>query len=167
MVADQAPDQVTHTVVVAGFYPRDGRSLLDDWGSDDAGHTAERTSIEQAGMIWAPPATEGLDADPGLNADQARWLGQRLVPHPGHTIVDPVAMQTPITEQPVTVVANVGDGDPSETLPDNLRGEVPDEWTMRTIPAGWLHRDSREVIGRVGIDDRHWFSGETTEGRGR
>ena len=32
IVADRLPDFAVHTTVVCGFFPRDGRSLLDDWG---------------------------------------------------------------------------------------------------------------------------------------
>lgn len=136
MVADQAADLVAHTVIVAGFFPRHGRSLLDDWGSSADERSAERVEIEEAGMVWAPPPVEGLAADPGLNPDQAGWLHQRLVPHPGHTVLEPAVLQRSIAEQSVTVVADVGAGDPRSTLPDDLADENLDTWEFRSIPAG-------------------------------
>ena len=133
MVADQAPERVVHTVIIAGFYPRDGRSLLDDWSADAGERAAERAAIEQAGMLWAPPPAGGLDADPGLDSAQARWLGRRLRPHPGRTVLDPASMQRSITEQSVTVVAA---GDPRATLPEDLAGTMTSDWSFRSIPEG-------------------------------
>ena len=136
MVADRAPELVVHTVIVAGFYPRDGRCLLDDWGSDADERASERADIERAGMIWAAPPSEGLEADAGLDPEQARWLGRRLRPHPGRTVLDPASMQRSIADRSVTVVADVGDGDPRSTLPDDLARAEPDGWRFRSIPEG-------------------------------
>lgn len=136
IAADRAPDRIVRTVVVAGFFPCDGRSLLDDWGSSDAERADERGEIERARMIWAPPPAEGLDADAGLDAEQAAWLGERLVPHPGHTILDPATMRRPITDQAVTVVADMGERDPRATLPDHLDASDLDHWVFRTVPCG-------------------------------
>ena len=137
IVADRLPDQVVRTVIAAGFFPQTGRSLLDDWGSSSDERESERTDIERAGMVWAPPPDQGIETDEGLDVDQARWLGQRLAPHPGHTILDAASMQRPITEQRVTVVANVGDGgDPRSTLPEDLKQVDLDKWDFHTVPAG-------------------------------
>ena len=137
LVADRLPDQVARTVIVAGFFPRHDRSLLDDWGTGRDEQTSERAAIERAGMVWAPPPAEGIDSDEGLDVEHARWLGQRLVPHPGHTILDPASMRRPITEQRVTVVANVGTGgDPRTTLPVDLAHEELGTWTFQSLPAG-------------------------------
>ena len=137
IVADRLPDQVVRIVIVAGFFPRNGRSLLDDWGSSNDERESERADIERAGMVWAPPPAEGIETDDGLDVDQAFWLGQRLTPHPGHTILDAASMQRPITEQRVTVVANVGDGaDPRSTLPEDLKQADLDKWDFQTVPAG-------------------------------
>lgn len=136
MVADRAPDQVVHAVIVAGFLPRDGRSLLDDWGDDAEARAAERADIEEAGMVWHPPPAEGVSADPGLSPAQARWLGERLSPHPGRTVLDPVRLDRPLAERSVTVVANVGEGDPRSTLPADLADEPLDRWRFRSVPAG-------------------------------
>lgn len=136
MVADRRPDRVVQTVIVTGFFPRDGRSLLDDWGPGPDERDAERADIERAGMVWAPPPTEGVAADPGLDEEQARWLGDRLVPHPGRTILDPATMRRPITDRRVTVVADVGDGDPRSTLPADLADADLDRWEFRSVPPG-------------------------------
>lgn len=153
MVADQLPELVVHTVIVAGFYPRDGRSLLDDWGSDSEERTGERADIEQAGMVWAPPPDEGLEADPGLDPEQARWLGQRLQPHPGRTILDPASMNRPITDQRLTVVPNVGDGDPMSTLPADLAVSDLSNWTFRSIPEGhWPMLGQPDLLDEVLIE---------------
>lgn len=137
IVADRLPDRVVRTVVVAGFFPRDGRSLLDDWGSSADERASERADIERAGVVWAPPPIEGIEADEGLDDDQARSLGERLVPHPGRTILDPARMQRSITERDVTVVADVGSsGDPRSTLPDDLARADLGRWSFRTVPPG-------------------------------
>ncbi len=151
IVADRLPDQVVRTVIVAGFFPRDGRSLLDDWGSNSDERESERADIERAGMVWAPPPTAGIEADEALDVDQARWLGQRLVPHPGRTILDAASMQRPITEQHVTVIANVGSsGDPRSTLPDDLARSDLVKWDLQTVPAGhWPMLGCPEELDRV------------------
>ena len=136
MVADRVPELVRHTVVVSGFYPRDGRCLLDDWGSDARERASERADIERAGGIWAPPPAEGLEADAGLDPDSARWLGRRLRPHPGRTVLDPASMRRPIADRSVTAVADVGDGDPRSALPDDLARAELKGWRFRSLPEG-------------------------------
>lgn len=136
IVADRLPGLVARTALVSGFYPRAGRSLLDDWGPDAAARARERDAIEKAGMIWAPPPIDGIAADPGLDAEQAEWLGQRLQPHPGHTITDEVTIRRPITEHTVTVIADAGDDDPRQSLPDWLARNDLSHWTFRSVPEG-------------------------------
>ena len=87
-------------------------------------------------MVWAPPPAEGIAADEGLDGSQAQWLGERLVPHPGRTILDPASMQRPITEQRLTVIANVGNAEPRSTLPDDLTHAELDLWNFAAVPAG-------------------------------
>ena len=136
IVADRRPDLVLRTTIVCGFYPLDGRSLLDDWGPDAESRAAERAAIEQAGTIWAPPPPEGIASDPGLDAEQAAWLGRRLQPHPGRTITDAVVMQRPITEQSVTVIADAGAGDARQDLPDDIADDDLSHWTFRSVAEG-------------------------------
>lgn len=136
MVADRRPDLVPRIAVVCGFFPRPGRSLLDDWGSAAQERADERAEIERVGMLWAPPPAAGLAADPSLDEADVEWLAQRLVPHPGRAILAPVTMRCPVSEQAVTVIADVGDGDRRSTLPADLADADLSRWDFRPIPAG-------------------------------
>lgn len=129
-------DLAVHTTIICGFYPRDGRSLLDDWGPSDEARAAERSDIEQAGMIWAPPPTDGIESDPSLDAETAAWLGDRLQPHPGRTIFDAATVTRPITEQSVTVIADTGENDPRNSLPSNLADNDLANWGFQSVPEG-------------------------------
>jgi len=59
-VADRRPEGVLRSVHVASFLPRDGRSLLDDWGDDLDMQELERQQVRNGGLLWAPPPHEAL-----------------------------------------------------------------------------------------------------------
>ena len=121
-VADRAPERVARTVFVQSFLPADGHSLLDAFGGDAA---EEARQIQRDGGWWAPPTEEGLAQEPDLDEAQARALRDRLVPHPGRTVREPVRMGRALADLPGTFVVE------ADT-------EVPSE--LRRVPAEHIHR---------------------------
>lgn len=129
--ADRRPEVVVGSVHVGSFLPRDGRSLLDDWGDDLDARSAEQQQVRDDGLLWAAPLAGMLDNEPDLTARQRAWLVERFVPHPGLTVLDPAVMSRPVTEQPVIFVA-----DTAHELPSELRGDQPSEWRLEVIGGG-------------------------------
>ena len=125
-VTDRAPDRISHAVFVQSFLPADGRSLLGAFGG---GAAEEARQIQRDGGWWAPPTQEGLAQEPDLDEEQARALSQRLVPHPGRTVQEPVRMHRSLPDLPATYVLESGTDVPAEL------GGVPAEH-VRYITAG-------------------------------
>ena len=125
-VADRASDRVARTVFVQSFLPADGRSLLDDFGGDAA---EEARRIRRDGGWWAPPTQEGLAQEPDLDEERAGALRDRLVPHPGRTVQEPVRMRRPLADLAATFVVGADGEVPAE------RRDVPAE-RVRRIDAG-------------------------------
>lgn len=140
IVVGQAVDRlrgVDHrSVHIGSFLPRDGRSLLDDWGADPDARGRERAQVRESGLLWDPPPAAALEAESALTAQQRRYLGERFVPHPGRTVLDPVSMGRPVTEQPVTFVSTQGgDADPLDAIGAELRDQVGD-WHLEALDGG-------------------------------
>lgn len=136
-VAERVPERIRHSVYVASFLPRDGRSLIDDWGDDEDMRVQERQDILDNGRVWEPPPAEGLPEIGDLSESDARWLSENFTPHPGGTVLDEVRLQTPITDQALTFVATGPEGeDPMASLPPELSASTPERWTLRTLTSG-------------------------------
>lgn len=103
--ADRLGDRVVGLIHVGAFLPRDGRSLLDDWGDSDDDRAQERADIETSGMLWQAPTRQMLDHEADLTPGDRDALAARLTPHPGRTILDPAQLSTPVERQPSTYVA--------------------------------------------------------------
>lgn len=133
-VADHLPDRVASSIHFRSFLPSDGRSLIDDWGSDSKERAQERTAVEAGNghpFHWAPPTPEALALEPGLNPADREYLSTRFAPHPGHTVVDPAHMDRPITKQRGLFIA------PAETaIPAVLRTPEAFGWEIRVMYSG-------------------------------
>lgn len=141
-VADRRPGRVAHTMFVEAFLPRDGRSLLDDWG-DAHTRSQERADVEQAGA-WAPP-TQGLELEPDLDAQTRGWLAANFVPHPPRTILDPAEMARPVEELGATFVSCARDAD--APLPASVERLARDAgWDVQQIVAGHWPMVSRPAV---------------------
>ena len=128
-VVDRAPDRVAHTVFVDAFLPHDGRSMLDAFPEDQ--REEELAQISANGGRWPAPDATGAADGHGLSPDQARWLAERLVDHPGRTVSEPAALDRPLAEQRATYIAcSFGDSDDVAAM----RGEP--NWTFRTLETG-------------------------------
>lgn len=53
--------RLRRSVHIASFLPRDGRSLLDDWGPDEQQRRDENGQVRNDGMLWAPPLLTNLN----------------------------------------------------------------------------------------------------------
>lgn len=108
--ADRLGDRVRGTIHLGSFIPRDGRSLLDDWGESDDERAQERADIEEAGGLWLAPTREMLEYESDLRAQDRDFLAANFTPHPGRTITDPAHLAVPASEQPSAYVAVAPDG---------------------------------------------------------
>ena len=102
-VADRAPDRVAHTVFIDAFLPRDGRAMLDAFGERQ--RQDELRQISENRDRWPDPEVAGIVDGHGLSVEQARWLAERLVDHPGRTVSEPAVLNRPLAEQRATYIA--------------------------------------------------------------
>ena len=111
-VADRVPDRVAHTVFVDAFLPHDGKSMLDAF--DERQRKEELRQIAANSGFWPAPDVAGAADGHGLSTEQARWLVERLVDHPGRTVSEPAVLKRPLAEQrviqPLDSVAQHGTG---------------------------------------------------------
>lgn len=136
-VADRIPHLVRRSVHLGSYLPRDGRSLIDDWGADAHARAAERQQIVRDGMLWAPPPSQALAAEPDLTPDSRARLAARFVWHPGRTLLDPARLDRPVTDQRVSYVAlNPAGADSHGDLPPELANGLPPSWRLRTLVSG-------------------------------
>jgi pimeloyl-ACP methyl ester carboxylesterase len=128
-VGDRAPDRVAHTVFVDAFLPRDGKSMLDAFPKPQ--RDDELRQIAENGGRWPKPDLEGALDGHGLSAEQARWLVNRLVDHPGRTVSEPAPLTRPLSQQQATYIACSFE-DSEEVAA--MRHEPT--WTFRTLKVG-------------------------------
>jgi pimeloyl-ACP methyl ester carboxylesterase len=100
-VADREPVRVG-TVFVDAFLPHEGKSMLDAFSESQREHKLRQ--IAENGGCWPPPDVAGAADGHGLSAEQARWLVERLVDHPGRTVSEPLVLNRPwrSSEQPTS-----------------------------------------------------------------
>ncbi|MCC2594280.1 alpha/beta hydrolase [Tessaracoccus sp. OS52] len=151
MVVGQVADRLGQSVAsvhFASFLPRDGRSLLDDWGPDDAARAQERAEIVAAAHLWAPPPRAALDLEKGLSPDDRGLLAARFTPHPGRTVLDPAKMRKPVTSQEATFVAT------SEAdVPAILHSAAADDWDIQILDGGhWAMLEQPEAVAALVAD---------------
>lgn len=128
-VADRARDRVARTVFVDAFLPHHGKSLLDAFGERQ--REDELRQIAENRGRWPAPDVSGAADGHGLSTDQARWLVERLVDHPGRTVSEPAIMNRPLAEQRATyIVCSFEESDDVAAM----RSEP--SWTFRTLGGG-------------------------------
>jgi len=154
-VADTLPARVLHSIHFESFLPRDGRSLLDDWGPNAAARQAEIDAIARAGA-WAHPVATELAGEQDLDEAQRRWLLGGFSPHPARTVLDPARMTWPVEQQSATCVVSLAR--PGDALPEHaehLQNEPT--WTVRTVVAGHWPMVSRpsDVADLISEASRH------------
>lgn len=128
-VADRVPDRVAHTVFVDAFLPHDGESMLDAFPEPQ--RKDELRQIAENGGRWPAPNVANAADGQGLSIEQARWLVERMVAHPGRTVSEPTVLNRPLAEQRATYVkCSFGDSDDVAAL-----HEEPN-WSFRNLDAG-------------------------------
>ena len=136
-VADRIPERIRRSIHVGAFLPRDGRSLVDDWGDDEAARDAERQDIRDDGMLWAPPPIAALITVRDLEPVDVEGLLAGVVEHPGHTVLEPARLADPVTTQRITFVATTEDDEaPYGELPPELSIGVPGGWRVQSVGGG-------------------------------
>jgi pimeloyl-ACP methyl ester carboxylesterase len=129
VVADRAPDCVVHTVYIEAFLPHSGKSTLDAFAGLLRAH--ELRSITENHGRWPIPDVAVVGEGQGLSAEQAQWLVERLVDHPGRPLTEPICLTHPLeTQQATYVVCRMEHFD--ERLADDVE-------RMRAVP-GWSFR---------------------------
>lgn len=128
-VADRVPERVKHTVYVDAFLPHSGKSMLDAFS--EAQRADELKQIADHGGLWPAPEVAGAADGHGLSQEQAQWLVERLVNHPGRTVSEPAVLGRPLSKQNATYILCSFElsGDVAA-----LRAEP--SWTFRKLEAG-------------------------------
>jgi pimeloyl-ACP methyl ester carboxylesterase len=128
-VADRAPDRVSHTVFVEAFLPHDRKSMLHAFPEPQ--REDELRQIAENDGRWPAPDLESVADGHGLSVEQARWLTERLVDHPGRTVSELAVLNRPLAEQRATYVA-CSFGDSNDVA--SMRGEP--NWSFRALRTG-------------------------------
>ena len=128
-VAERASERVAHTVYVNAFLPHDGQSMLEAF--PEAQRADERKQIADNGGRWPAPNVEGAADGHGLSREQAQWLVERFVDHPGRTLSEPAALEQALSQQNATYILC------SFELPSDVAA-LRDEptWRYRELEAG-------------------------------
>jgi pimeloyl-ACP methyl ester carboxylesterase len=136
IVADRVPQRVVRTVLIESFLPTDGQSALGHF-PEPLRMDEERVILESGGRWPVPDVTvvaEGQD----LSFEQARSLVERCVGHPGRPLLDPVTLQRPVAEQPVTYII---------CAKDHYAGQISAEVEAMRAEPSWAFRS---------LDTGHW-----------
>jgi pimeloyl-ACP methyl ester carboxylesterase len=131
-VADRAPERVARTVFVEAFLPRDGRAMLDSISEE--GREEELRQIAENRGRWPAPTFDEVAHGNGMSAEQARWLSERFVGHPGRTISEPAALARPLAGQRATYIACTMGGHWRSGEVAAMREEPT--WAFRTLETG-------------------------------
>ena len=147
-VADRAPDRVAHTVFVDAFLPHDGKSMLDAFPEPQ--RKDELRQIAENGGRWPAPDVAGAADGHGLCVEQARWLVERLVDHPGRTVSEPAVLSRPLAKQRATYIACT-----FEISDDVAAMREEPSWTFRTLQTGhWPMVSAPDELVALLTDER-------------
>ena len=91
--AGSAPQRVKHVVILDGFLPADGQSLVDLKGDVFLERVKDRA--KRAGCPWLVPPPEDEDFDL-TDAEDIRWMRSKLTPHPLRSFTEPVKIAHPL-----------------------------------------------------------------------
>ncbi|WP_433241107.1 alpha/beta fold hydrolase [Streptosporangium sp. CA-135522] len=133
-VADRAPDRVAHTVFVEGFLPHDGTSMLQIF--------PERQRADELRLItenhgrWPIPDAAVVADGQDLSDEQARWLVERFVGHPGRTISEPAVLTRPLSQQRATYVVCELEHFDGKVSDDVAAMRAEPNWTFHTLKTG-------------------------------
>lgn len=153
MVTSQVADRVDRLVVglihFGGFMPKDGRSLLDDWGDSPSARERERQEITEAGNLWLPPRRQALEHEWDLTDADRSLLAEQFTPHPGRTVTDPARLDADPSGQPTTYVILSPEDASAEG--GAIEAAAPDGWRVERLVSGHWPMLSRtdEVVDLI------------------
>jgi pimeloyl-ACP methyl ester carboxylesterase len=134
LVADRSLHRVEHVVYIEGFLPQEGRSTIDAFQDPVRDHEL-RCIVENQGR-WPAPDAETLNDGQGLSTEQAGWLAEKLVDHPGRPLTDVVHLLRPLLRQRATYIVCLMDHF-DERLADDVEGmRAASNWTFRYLDTG-------------------------------
>jgi hypothetical protein len=100
----------------------------------ESGREEELRQISANSGRWPAPNAAEVAHERDLSAEQARWLAERFVGHPGRTVSEPVVLKRPLAEQRATYVACTMGGHSDSEEVAAMREEP--NWTFRGLEAG-------------------------------
>ncbi|MEV4101417.1 alpha/beta fold hydrolase [Nonomuraea sp. NPDC049649] len=133
-VADRARDRVARTVLVEGFLPHHGRSMLHAFPERLRGQ--ELRLIAANGGRWPAPDHTVVGDGQGLTRAQARWLAGRFVGHPGRTVAEPATLSAPLARQRGSYVICSQDHFEGRVAPDVSALRAEPTWDFHTLDTG-------------------------------
>jgi pimeloyl-ACP methyl ester carboxylesterase len=134
IVADRVPERVTRTVFIEGLLPHNGRSALDAF--PDAMRETELMLIAEHGGRWPIPDVTVVEDGQDLTTDQAKWLVDRFVGHPGRTLTDPVVLSRPVADQLATYIVCEREHFDGRLPADVVAMRAEPTWTFRSLDTG-------------------------------
>ncbi|MGV9773871.1 alpha/beta fold hydrolase [Streptosporangium sp. NPDC003464] len=133
-VADRAPGRVARTVFVEGFLPHDGTSMLQVF--------PERQRADELRLIaenrgrWPVPDVAAVADGQDLSIEQARWLVERSVGHPGRTLSEPAVLARPLTQQRASYIVCELEHFDGRVSDDVAAMRAEPNWTFHTLKTG-------------------------------
>ncbi|WP_405146118.1 alpha/beta hydrolase [Sphaerisporangium sp. NBC_01403] len=134
LVADRAPDRVTHTVFVEGFLPHDGKSMLHAF--PERLRAGELALIAENSGRWPIPDVTIVAEGQDLSTQQAQWLVERFVGHPGHTLSEPAVLTRPLAQQRASYIVCSKEHFGGRVSDDVAAMRAEPNWTFHTINTG-------------------------------
>ncbi|GGK90736.1 hypothetical protein Sme01_53010 [Sphaerisporangium melleum] len=133
-VADRAPERVARTVFVEGFLPHDGKSMLHAF--PERVRAGELQLIAENHGRWPVPDVAAVAEGQGLSARKARWLVDRLVGHPGHTLMEPAVLNRPLGHQRASYIVCTKEHFGGRVSDDVAAMRAEPNWTFHTLDTG-------------------------------
>ncbi|GII88180.1 hypothetical protein Ssi03_61700 [Sphaerisporangium siamense] len=133
-VADRAPGRVAHTVFVEGFLPHHGKSMLHAF--PERQRAGELRLIAENRGRWPTPDVTIVADGQDLSFQQANWLVERFVGHPGHTLSEPAVLTRPLEQQRATYVVCAKDHFGGKISPDVAAMRGRPNWSFHTLNTG-------------------------------
>lgn len=133
-VADRAPGRVARTVFVEGFLPHDGVSMLQAF--PERQRAGELQLIDENRGRWPVPDATVVADGQDLSAEQARWLVERFVGHPGRTLSEPAVLTRPLAQQRASYVMCEMEHFDGKVSDDVAAMRAEPNWDFHTLKTG-------------------------------
>jgi pimeloyl-ACP methyl ester carboxylesterase len=141
-VAQRVPWRLAHLVYLDAFLPRDGESLLEAEGADEA--TASVWVEDTGSGLAFPIPSEAELASWVTSPEEVRWLARNLTPHPFKTCQEALRLENPaVAAIPATYIDCVQERSPWK-LEAICRAQDA-AWRLCKLPTG---RDAMVTMPR-------------------